>query len=163
MKKTDKPVVPERAKGELLNQMLVLATNRHAGQYDRGGRPYILHPLAVMCLLNTEDEELQCIALGHDLIEDTGLTYKELYDLGFPTRVIRGIRCLTKMPGQTPDEYLETVMSNFDAVKVKKADLTHNSDIRRLKGIRDKDIERMAEYHKMFLILDEYENQCEGQ
>ena len=48
-------------KGEMLNKMLVLATNRHAGQYDKGGNPYILHPLKVMYYLKTTDEELQCI------------------------------------------------------------------------------------------------------
>ena len=35
-------------KGELLNKMLVLATNSHAGQFDKGGNPYILHALSVM-------------------------------------------------------------------------------------------------------------------
>jgi (p)ppGpp synthase/HD superfamily hydrolase len=58
-------------KGELLGKVLVLATNAHAGQFDRGGKPYILHPLKVMHYLKTDDEELQCIALLHDVIEDT--------------------------------------------------------------------------------------------
>lgn len=141
--------------GELLDRMLVLATNKHANQYDRGGKPYILHVISVMKLLNTDDEELQCIALGHDLIEDTKTTFQELKDLGFTDRIISAIRCLTKMPGQTDEEYLACVISNADAVKVKKADLTHNSDIRRLKGVRDKDIERMVKYQKMYLTLDE--------
>jgi hypothetical protein len=38
-------------------------------------------------------------------------------------------------------------------MRVKKADLTHNSDIRRLKGISEKDIERMAKYHRFFLEI----------
>jgi (p)ppGpp synthase/HD superfamily hydrolase len=58
-------------KGEQLSRMLVLATNRHDGQFDKGGNPYILHPLKVMHYLKTDDEELMCIALGHDLVEDT--------------------------------------------------------------------------------------------
>ena len=63
-------------KGEYLDRMLLLATTAHAGQFDRGGKPYILHPLAVMHLLGTTDEELMCIAVGHDIIEDTKTTYQ---------------------------------------------------------------------------------------
>lgn len=69
-------------KGQLLNKMLVLTTNAHADQYDKGGNPYILHPLKVMHYLKTDDVELQCIALGHDIIEDTKVTYADLRDQG---------------------------------------------------------------------------------
>ena len=64
--------------GEQLNAMLVLAVTRHSGQKDKAGRPYILHTLAVMHKLRTDDEELNCIAVGHDLVEDTGTTFAEL-------------------------------------------------------------------------------------
>lgn len=140
-------------KGELLDRMLVLATNAHAGQYDRGGKPYILHPLAVMHMLNTNDEELMCIAVGHDIIEDTKVTYNDLREAGMTDRIVEGIRALTKLPGYSYDEYKEQVFANKDAMVVKMADLQHNSDIRRLKGVTDKDIERMAKYHRFFLEL----------
>lgn len=68
----------ELKKGEMLSKMLVIATNAHAGQFDKGGKPYILHCLAVMNLLDSSDEELLCIAVGHDVIEDTAITYQEL-------------------------------------------------------------------------------------
>jgi GTP diphosphokinase / guanosine-3',5'-bis(diphosphate) 3'-diphosphatase len=140
-------------KGQMLDKMLVIATNAHAGQFDRGGNPYILHPLRVMSYLNTDDEELMCIALGHDVIEDTKVTYRDLRDAGICERVIAGIRALTKLPGQTYDEYKEGVFANVDAMRVKMADLRHNTDIRRLKGISEKDIERMAKYQKFYLEL----------
>jgi (p)ppGpp synthase/HD superfamily hydrolase len=140
-------------KGELLNKMLVLATNRHAGQFDRGGNPYILHPLKVMYYLKTTDEELQCIALGHDMIEDTNTTYAELISLGFTDRIIDGIRALTKVPGETYDDYKGRVKANPDAVKVKMCDLRHNTDIRRLKGVTEKDLDRMAKYNRFYLEL----------
>lgn len=133
--------------------MLVLATNAHSGQYDKGGNPYILHPLKVMYYLKTEDEELQCIALGHDIIEDTDVTFQELYDLGFTSRIIEGIRCLTKMPGETENDYKKRIFSNRDAMLVKKADLRHNSDIRRLKGVTEKDIKRMIKYHQFHIEI----------
>jgi (p)ppGpp synthase/HD superfamily hydrolase len=140
-------------RGEMLGKMLVIATNAHAGQFDRGGRPYILHPLKVMHYLKTDDEELQCIALGHDVIEDTDVTYKDLIDAGMSARVLSGISALTKMPGETYDEYKERVLSNEDAMRVKLCDLRHNTDIRRLKGVTEKDLERIAKYQRFYLEI----------
>jgi (p)ppGpp synthase/HD superfamily hydrolase len=143
------------SKGEMLGKMLVIATNAHAGQVDKGGSPYILHPLKVMHYLKTDDEELMCIALGHDVIEDTAVTYRDLREAGISERVIAGIRSLTKQPGQTYEEYKESVFANPDAMRVKMADLRHNTDIRRLKGIRDKDIERMVRYQKFYMEIQQ--------
>lgn len=140
-------------KGEMLGRMLVLVTNAHGGQYDRGGQPYILHPLKVMHYLKSNDEELQCIALGHDVVEDTDVTYKDLRDNGISERVVAGIRALTKVPGETLDEYKARVYANRDAMLVKKSDLRHNTDIRRLKGVTEKDIARMARYHQFYIEL----------
>ena len=137
-------------KGEMLNTMLVIATNAHAGQFDRGGNPYILHPLKVMHYLKSTDEELMCMALGHDVIEDTSVTYKDLRDAGVSERVIAGIRALTKKPGETLEEYKAGVFASEDAMRVKMADLRHNTDIRRLKGVTEKDIARMAKYHLFY-------------
>jgi len=140
-------------KGEMLDKMLVICTNAHHGQYDKGGRPYILHPLRVMSFLKTDDEELQCIALGHDVIEDTKVTYKDLAAAGISQRVQDGIRALTKVPGETYDEYKQRVFASTDAMMVKMCDLRHNSDIRRLKGVTEKDIARMAKYHQFYLEI----------
>lgn len=97
-------------KGEMLSRMLHIATNAHHGQFDRGGQPYILHVLKVMHYLKSDDEELQCIALGHDVIEDTKTTYQELHEAGMSERVIAGIAALTKLPGQTLEEYKTGVL-----------------------------------------------------
>ncbi len=150
---TDEPKA-EMKKGEMLAKMLVIATNAHAGQFDKGGMPYILHPLKVMHYLKSDDEELQCMALGHDVIEDTKVTYKELRDAGISERVISGIKALTKLPGQTLEEYKEGVFANVDAMLVKRSDLRHNTDIRRLKGITEKDIARMAKYHQFYTEIE---------
>jgi (p)ppGpp synthase/HD superfamily hydrolase len=140
-------------KGELLGKVLVLATNAHAGQFDRGGNPYILHPLKVMHYLKTTDEELQCIALLHDVIEDTNTTWEDLREIGCTSRVISAVRVLTKMPGQSYDEYKLEVFANLDAMRVKMSDLRHNTDIRRLKGITEKDIARLAKYNQFYLEI----------
>ena len=133
-------------KGELLGKMLVLAATAHAGQFDKAGKPYILHCLKVLHYLKSDDEELQCIAVGHDIIEDTKTTYEDLINKGMTLRIIEGIANLTKMPGETYEAYKTKVLDNPDARKVKLADLRHNSDIRRLKGVTEKDIKRVAKY-----------------
>lgn len=137
-------------KGEMLATMLVITTNGHAGQFDKGGNPYVLHPLKVMHYTKSNDEEIQCMALGHDVIEDTKVTYKDLRDAGISERVISAIRALTKQPGQTLEEYKEGVFANRDAMIVKAADLRHNSDIRRLKGVTEKDVARIAKYMQFY-------------
>jgi guanosine-3',5'-bis(diphosphate) 3'-pyrophosphohydrolase len=140
-------------KGVLLSKMLVLATNSHAGQFDKGDNPYILHPLAVMNILRSDDEELNCIALGHDIVEDCKVSYSQLKELGFTDRIINGIKCMTKVPGETYEEYKAKVKSNPDSIRVKIADLTHNTDIKRLKGVEPKDIARMEKYFKFYIEL----------
>ena len=140
-------------RGEMLSSAIHIATNAHHGQFDKGGNPYILHPFAVMGLLEVEEEELQCMALLHDVVEDTRITYNELRAAGMSDRVIEGVKILTKQRGQSYEEYKELVFSSRDAMIVKLADLTHNTDIRRLKGVSQKDIDRMAKYHVFFLEI----------
>lgn len=143
--------------GSMLDAALLFAITAHRGQFDKGDRPYILHPLTVMYKLKSDDEELECIALLHDCIEDTEATYESLRMIGMTERVIAGIDALTKRRGETYEEYKERVKSNYDAVRVKKSDLRHNSDIRRLKGVTDKDLARVQRYHKFWKELCEVE------
>ncbi len=133
-------------KGELLGKFLVLATNAHAGQFDKAGQPYILHVLEVLHGVRNEDEEIQCIAVGHDLFEDTKTTVEDLVSLGATTRIVSGILAVTKQNGESYAAYKSKVLGNRDAMLVKQSDLRHNSDITRLKGITQKDIDRMAKY-----------------
>lgn len=147
-------------KGEMLSQMLLLVTTRFDGIFDKSGKPYILHCLKVMHYAKTEDEELQCICLGHDFIEDIfkndhAAGYALLRAKGFTERIISGIRCMTKVEGETVDQYLDRLKTNIDAIRCKLADLRHNSDIRRLKGLTEKDFARVQKYHRMYLILTE--------
>jgi (p)ppGpp synthase/HD superfamily hydrolase len=138
----------------MIGNAIKIAVNAHYGQLDKGGKPYILHPLKVMHYLKTDDEELMCIAVLHDVIEDTKVTYHDLESIGMSERVIKAVKVLTKQPGQTFDEYKELIKTNRDAIKVKMCDLRHNSDLRRLKGVTEKDIERMEKYAKFYKELE---------
>ena len=145
----------------MLDQMIHLATNLFHGKKDKAGKPYILHCLKVMHYTKSDDEELLCIAIGHDILEDCfdniGQGIALLRDKGFTERIIEGIIALTKRPGLAYEDYKLQVKRNADARKVKMADLRHNSDIRRLKGVTNKDVERVVRYHQFYLELKELE------
>lgn len=139
----------------MLSEAIVIATLAHNGQLDKGNNPYILHPLKVMHYLRDADEELRCIAVLHDVIEDTDVTFKDLRNANISERVIAAVHALTKMPGEGLDEYKARVFANRDAMLVKMADLRHNTNIRRLKGITEKDIQRTVKYHQFYTELKE--------
>lgn len=124
-------------------------------KFDKAGEPYFEHCYMVMTLLgDNADEELKQIALAHDIFEDTKISATFLRDCGFSDRVIKGIHSMTKIGGQSYEEYKLQVKSNPDAIKVKMADLTHNSDIRRMKdGDTQKDFERVKAYMTFFAEL----------
>jgi (p)ppGpp synthase/HD superfamily hydrolase len=147
-------------KGELLSKALSIAIKAHEHQYDKGGVPYVLHVLAVMHYLKAEeDEELQCIALLHDTVEDTGTTYQFLEEQGMTSRIISGVDGMTKRRGETLEQYKARVMSSIDTIRVKMCDLRHNSDIRRLKGLTEKDFKRTQAYHIFYSELKEKLNE----
>jgi len=138
---------------KLLSEAIKLATNFHDGQFDKAGVPYILHCIKVMHYLKTDDEELQCIAILHDILEDTKCTDINLKQAGMTQRIIDGVISLTKVKDISTENYLNQILKNKDAIKVKMADLRHNSDIRRLKSVRQKDFDRIVKYHQMYQIL----------
>jgi GTP diphosphokinase / guanosine-3',5'-bis(diphosphate) 3'-diphosphatase len=137
----------------LLSNLIALNATKFSGKLDKGDKPYILHCLRVMYGVSNEDLEVQCIAISHDLIEDTDVTYTQLIELGCTERVIAGIKTLTKVPGESHDEYLVKILANIDACKVKLSDLKDNSDINRLKGLRQKDFDRLIKYQQMYSII----------
>lgn len=125
-------------------------------ELDKGGVPYIMHCLHVMNIVGKKtekDAEMMCIAVMHDLVEDTDWTIADLRSTGFSDRVCQGVSDMTHDPHETYDEYLETIAGNPDTVIVKLADLKHNSDPMRMKGLRTKDLDRIVKYHKAHAYL----------
>lgn len=137
----------------MLANAIAFAAECHKNQFDKGGMPYILHPLKVMYYLNTDDIELMCIAVLHDVIEDCHVTHVHLQNIGMSQRVIDGVVALTKRSKEPLESIMKRIKANPDAIKVKLCDLRHNMDARRLKGIGQKDSERMDKYCKMYYEL----------
>lgn len=124
---------------------------------DKAGKPYILHCLRVMHKLHSDDEELNIIAVLHDLLEDAPDLWSidALRTRGFSERVVQALYLLTHKKGVSYEDYIKAIATNPDAVKVKLADLRDNSNITRLKGLRKKDFDRMEKYHKAYTYLSD--------
>jgi (p)ppGpp synthase/HD superfamily hydrolase len=137
----------------LIEKSLSIALQAHAGQTDKAGQPYILHPLRLMAKMDSEEE--MAVALRHDTIEDSPHTAKTLLDAGIPLNIVDAVQSLTKSYGENYDQFIQRVLKNKLAVKVKKADIADNLDVLRLKTLTDADLERVRKYHKAYKILDE--------
>lgn len=130
---------------------LKIATDAHKGQVDKAGVEYINHPLKVASLVYNEKEKI--IALLHDTIEDTYITEQHLIDYGFSNEIIEAVKVLTHSKDVPYMDYIQKIKGNKLARKVKIADLTHNSDLTRLKNITEKDRKRCEKYKKALMYL----------
>ena len=102
-----------------------IAYEAHHGQVDKAGVPYIFHPLHLAEKM--EDEFSCCAALLHDAVEDTDVTLEQLA-AEFPPEVVEAIRLLTHSPDSDYFDYVRAIRANPIAMKVKLADLAHNTD-----------------------------------
>ncbi len=117
---------------EMTKKALKLCFEAHKDQVDKGGMPYVFHPFHLAEQM--EDELTVTVALLHDVVEDSAYTLRDLRDMGFPAEVTEAIRLLTHEKGVPYMEYVAKIKENKTAVKVKLADLAHNSDQTRLFG-----------------------------
>lgn len=111
----------------MLNKALNIAYKAHIGQLDKGGSPYILHPVRVALHCQTEDEKI--VALLHDVVEDTSITFEDLKTEGLDDRLLEALKCLTKEAGEDYKAFIERVSTNRLATKVKIQDLKDNMDV----------------------------------
>lgn len=124
----------------------------HDGQTDKGGLPYIGHPLRVMAMGRDYNERI--VGVLHDVVEDTDVTFEELAGKGFGEEIIEALRCVTKTsPDEDYEEFIERCASNPLATAVKIHDLTDNMDVRRLKIITDNDVDHLRKYLKAYQRL----------
>lgn len=144
-----------------LEVAIELAAKYHAGQKDKGGHPYILHPLRLMMQAKQMDHKI--IAVLHDIVEDTSITFDDLRLVGFSDRVICGIDALTKRQGEKYEQAMARVMENPDAIEVKILDMTDNSDLSRLPYVTPRDQIRVAKYSKWLTELRRKQNEVRSE
>ena len=138
---------------KLTKKALALSFEKHKNQLDKSGMPYIYHPFVVAN--GMMDEVTICVALLHDIIEDTDVTVDDLYNQGFKEEIINAIVTLTHKKSEDYFLYVKRVKENPIARIVKIADLKHNSDLTRLSIITNEDLQRIEKYKEALKILDE--------
>ena len=124
---------------ELIDFAYGFAKAAHYGQKRRyTGEPYITHPLAVAKLVAsvTDDCQMICAALLHDVIEDTAATYTIIVNAGLQGPIARLVVELTDV--SKPEDGNRAVRKALDcahlskasanAQTIKLADLIHNAE-----------------------------------
>lgn len=137
----------------LTNKALQIAYEAHQGQVDKAGLPYIFHPFHLAEQMT--DEISTCVALLHDVAEDTDVSLDDLAR-EFPPEVMEPLQKLTHQPGTSYADYIVGLRDDPVAKKVKMADIRHNSDMSRFAGgkpISPRDAARLDEKYKMALVL----------
>nr|WP_186322924.1 HD domain-containing protein [Paenibacillus xylanexedens] len=129
-----------------------IALEAHKGQLDKGGNPYILHPLAVMNRVETIEEKI--VAVLHDVIEDTEVTIEQLRELGFSEEIVKAIGLLTKSEEDSYEQFIEKTTRNRIARNVKIADIQENMNLSRIKNPTEQDYNRLEKYKKAMERLE---------
>ena len=152
-----------------LEKAIKIAVEAHTEQVDKGGNPYILHPLRLMLSLDTEKERI--VGVLHDVVEDCeGWSWERLKEQGCSDKIIEALKSVSKTLEEEkqfkemddPDEKMEHYLQFIQRAKtnkigrnVKAADIRDNLDISRIDDITERDINRLNRYKKALSILTE--------
>lgn len=131
-----------------LGRAISIAAEAHAGQKDRAGAPYILHPIRLMIQMDSEDAMMAAVL--HDVVENSVWTLDDLRKEGFSNEVLNAVDSLTHRDKEGEDywDYIQRAKSDPIAIKVKLADLEDNLNPDRLNEITEKDEKRFDRYRK---------------
>jgi hypothetical protein len=137
-----------------LARAIEIAVHAHAGQTDKAGAPYILHPLRVMLALSGEEDRI--VGVLHDVVEDCpGWSADRLRAEGFSETVRDALAHVTKLAdGEDYAAFIDSCCRNPIAKRAKRADLLDNLDVRRLPEVRDRDSLRLNRYLEALSRLD---------
>lgn len=110
----------------LTKKALKISFEAHKDAVDKGGLPYVYHPFYLATRM--DDEYSTIVALLHDVVEDTPITFETLSEQ-FPRECIDALKLLTHNKEEFPNylDYVRNIKSNPIARKVKLEDLKHNS------------------------------------
>ena len=130
---------------DLLYKTLELILRVFPNKNDKGGFPYFNHLFKVYLSVTKYSDKI--VALLHDIIEDTDITYEDLLNFGYPNDYIETLKILTKNKGEYYPDYIERIIKseNVQALSIKLADLKHNMDISRIEKPTINDYVRINE------------------
>ncbi len=136
-----------------LERAIVIAAEAHAGQLDKAGAPYILHPLRLMRSLSTADERI--VAVLHDLVEDCPeWSFDRLAAEGFSGQVIAALESVTKREGEDYESFVLRAAADPIGRRVKLEDLRDNADLSRIANPTARDVERAEKYRRAIALIE---------
>ena len=139
----------------LLAKAIAIAANAHQTHApDKGGAPYVLHPLRMMFQLESEAERI--VAVLHDVIEDHGgaWSFPRLANEGFPPDILEALQGVTKFHEEEDyGAFIRRAAINPVSRRVKLADLEDNMNLLRLQALSDRDVLRLRKYHASWQFL----------
>lgn len=144
--------MPHTRSTTLLEQAIEIALKAHAGQKDKAGAPYVLHPLRLMLQMQTDEERMAAVL--HDVVEDSAVTLDDLRASGFPQVVIEAVALLTRKGTDTYEQFVQKIKPHPLARRVKMADLRDNLRIDRIPHPTDADMARLEKYKNALNYLE---------
>ena len=131
-----------------------IAASAHRNQADKGGSPYILHPIRVMMSLDTEDEKI--VGILHDVVEDSDVwNFDRLREEGFEENILSALKSVTKVSeDEDYQQFIKRAGQNEIGRNVKIADIKDNLDITRIGALNEKDLLRINKYKEALLFLE---------
>jgi (p)ppGpp synthase/HD superfamily hydrolase len=135
-----------------LERAIAIAAEAHAGQVDKAGAPYVLHPLRMMLKLSSNAERV--VAVLHDVVEDCpGWTFERLRGEGFSDEIITALRSVTKRDGEDYEAFVRRAAENPIGRRVKLADLDDNCDLNRIAAPSERDFARIEKYRRTIELI----------
>jgi hypothetical protein len=138
-----------------LEKAIAIAAEAHAGQIDKAGQPYILHPLRVMLLLTALEDRV--VGVLHDVVEDGGeaCSLDRLREEGFSETILAAIDSITKRPEEEDDydAFIRRAAKHPVGRRVKLADLEDNCDLSRISAPTERDYRRIEKYRRAIEFL----------
>ena len=134
----------------LTKKALKICFDAHKDQVDKTGMPYVFHPFHLAEQMDTEDAV--CVALLHDTVEDTDISFEDLINEGFNENIINALKLLTHNDDTPYLEYVARIKENPLTRKVKLADLRHNSDLTRI----DLNVDKIPPKYNLYLEAIKY-------
>lgn len=134
-----------------LEKAIAIAAEAHEGQTDKAGMAYILHPLRVMLMLETEAERI--VGVLHDVVEDTPITFDDLRAADFKDEILAALDSVTRRDDEAYEAFVLRAGENPIGRRVKLADLKDNSDLSRIASPTEKDYARLEKYRRAIAAL----------
>lgn len=145
-----------------LQRAIEIAVAAHAKQTDKQGQPYVTHPLRLMNAVETDAARI--VAVLHDVVEDTDVTFDSLAAAGFDNVVLAALKLLTHDKSVPYANYVTAIKSNATATSVKLADLRDNTRLDRMllrPAKADDDFRRIHRYLLSHQFLTDQLNESE--